>query len=138
MPSIINGIGRVPSIIVFKRTRKMAKGNPKDTRKYDSIRIRTTSLKGLVCYMHGKTLALIKKGLEDGSRRNIEKAQNLIFQLELAVNKNEDASKVLADLYAYCYYLLERTDPQSIIVAKKILETLSETFSQLSKTKTKT
>ena len=115
----------------------MAKGNSKDTRKYDSIRIRTTSLKGLVCYMHGKTLALIKKGLEDGSRRDIEKAQNLIFQLELAVNKNEDASKVLADLYAYCYYLLEKTDPQSIIVAKKILETLSETFSQLSKTKIK-
>ena len=114
----------------------MAAGNSRDTREYDNIRIRTTSLKGLVCYMHGKTLALIKKGMEEGSRRDIEKAQNLIFQLELAVNKNEDASKVLADLYAYCYYLLERTDPHSVVVAKKIIETLAGTFNRLSKAKT--
>jgi flagellin-specific chaperone FliS len=85
--------------------------------------------------MHGKTLSHIKKGIEEGSRRDIEKAQNLVFQLELAVNKNEDASKVLADLYAYCYYLLENTDPQSMLIAKKILETLSNTFNQLAKQK---
>jgi flagellin-specific chaperone FliS len=82
--------------------------------------------------MHGKTLSHIKKGIEEGSRRDIEKAQNLIFQLELAVNKDEDASKVLSELYAYCYYLLEKTDPQSILTAKKILKTLSDTFNQLS------
>ncbi|MDR0330806.1 MAG: flagellar protein FliS [Chitinispirillales bacterium] len=109
---------------------------PTDTvAQYDVTRIRTTSLKGLVCLLHDRTLSFIKKGLEEGNRREIEKAQNLIFQLELAVNKNEDASTVLADLYAYCYYLLEKTDTQSVIVARKIIETLSEAFGQLAKYK---
>lgn len=99
--------------------------------KYEAMRIATTSLKGLVCLLHERTLVLIKKGLEDGDKRDIERAQNLIFQLELAVDREEDASRVLADLYAYCYYLLERPDPPSVTVAKKILETLSEEFKRL-------
>jgi len=99
--------------------------------KYEAMRIATTSLKGLVCLLHERTLVLIKKGLEGGDRRDIERAQNLIFQLELAVDREEDASRVLADLYAYCYYLLERPDPPSVTVAKKILETLSEEFNRL-------
>jgi flagellin-specific chaperone FliS len=111
----------------------MSAENTKKTQMYDTTRIKTISLKGLVCYMHGKTLHLIKKGMEEGNRRDIEKAQNLIFQLELAVNKDEDASKVLADLYAYCYYLLEKTDPHSMIVARKILESLASAFNQLAK-----
>jgi flagellin-specific chaperone FliS len=106
-------------------------------RLYEDQQIKTSSLKGLICFMHDQTLALIKKGIEDGSRRDIEKAQNLIFQLELAVNKDEDASKVLADLYTYCYYLLEKTDPQSVLAAKKILETLAGAFNQLAKSKLK-
>jgi flagellin-specific chaperone FliS len=99
--------------------------------KYEAMRIATTSLKGLVCLLHERTLVLIKKGLEDGDRRDMERAQNLIFQLELAVDRDEDASKVLADLYAYCYYLLEMPSPQSVTVAKRILETLSEEFNRL-------
>jgi flagellin-specific chaperone FliS len=85
--------------------------------------------------MHGKTVSLIKKGMEGGTRRDIEKAQNMIFLLELAINKNEDASKILANLYAYCYYLLEKTDTQGILTARRIMETLSNTFNQLSKQK---
>lgn len=104
-----------------------------DVAKYDSMRINTTSLKGLVCLLHDRTLMLIRRGLEDGDRRDIERAQNLIFQLELAVDREEDASQVLADLYAYCYYLLERPDTQSVTVARKILETLSEAFNGLAK-----
>jgi len=107
----------------------------KNTRMYDSIRVRTTSLKGLVCFIHGQALALMRKGMEEGSQRDINKAQNLIFQLELAVNRNEDASRVLANLYAYCYYLLENRDPQSIIAARRIIETLAGTFYQLAKQK---
>ena len=113
----------------------MPSAKAKKVRDYENLKVRTTSLKGLICFMHDQTVTLIQKGIEDGSRRNIEKAQNLIFQLELAVNKNEDASIVLADLYTYCYYLLEQTDPQSILTARKILETLAETFNQLAKTK---
>jgi flagellin-specific chaperone FliS len=113
----------------------MPTNTSKTARHYENIRVKTTSLKGLICYMHGQTLALLKKGIEEGGKRDIERAQNLIFQLELAVNKNEDASKMLADLYAYCYYLLEKNDPQNIIVAKKILETLSDAFHQLLKQK---
>jgi len=109
----------------------------KTARLYENQKVRTTSFKGLICFMHDQTLMLIKKGIEDGSRRDIEKAQNLIFQLELAVSKDEDASKVLADLYTYCYYLLEKTDPQSILVARKIMETLGDAFNQLAKAKIK-
>jgi len=100
--------------------------------KYEAMRIATTSLKGLVCLLHERALVLIKKGLEGGGDgRDLERAQNLIFQLELAVDREEDASRVLADLYAYCYYLLEMPDPRSVTVAKKILETLSEEFRRL-------
>jgi len=102
-------------------------------RKYEDQKVRTTSLKGLICFLHDQTLAFIKKGIEEGSRREIEKAQNLIFQLELAVNRDEDASKVLADLYTYCYYLLEKTDPHGIIVARRIIETLADAFNQSAK-----
>jgi len=98
---------------------------------YETLRIKTTSLKGLVCLLHDRTLLLIKKGMEEGSKRDIERAQNLIFQLELAVDRDEDASHVLADLYAYCYYLLERTDAQSVTAARKIIETLSGAFNAL-------
>jgi flagellin-specific chaperone FliS len=99
--------------------------------RYDATRINTTSLKGLVCLLHQRTLVLIRRGLEGGDGRDIERAQNLIFQLELAVDREEDASRVLADLYAYCYYLLELPDPRSVTVARRILETLSEAFSGL-------
>ena len=103
--------------------------------RYDTLRIRTSSAKSLICYIHAKAASLIKKGMEETSRRDIEKAQNLIFLLELAVNKTEDASKVLANLYAYCYYSLEKADRPGIIAAKKIMETLSNTFNQLAKRK---
>lgn len=104
---------------------------------YENLRVKTTSFKGLICFMHDQALLLIKKSIEDGNRRHIEKAQNLIFQLELAVYKNTEASKVLADLYTYCYYLLEQTDPQSILVARRIIETLADTFNQLAQVKKK-
>ncbi|MCL2184191.1 MAG: flagellar protein FliS [Chitinispirillia bacterium] len=106
-------------------------------RQYENQKVRTTSFRGLICFMHDQALLFIIKGIEDGSRRELEKAQNLIFQLELAVNKSEDASIVLADLYTYCYYLLEQTDPQSILTAKKVMETLAATFNQLAKVKQK-
>ena len=105
----------------------------RNIRRYDNLRIRTSSPKGLICFMHGKVLSLIKRGMETGARRDIEKAQNLIFLLELAVNKKEDASRVLANLYAYCYYLLEKADTQGIITARKIMETLSGAFNLLAK-----
>ncbi|MCL2218263.1 MAG: flagellar protein FliS [Chitinispirillia bacterium] len=109
---------------------------PNVARLYENMKVKTTSFKGLICFMHEQTLAYIRKGIEDGSRKDIEKAQNLIFQLELSVTKDRDAaSKVLADLYTYCYYLLEKTDPQSIFVANKILETLASAFNQMARPK---
>ena len=115
---------------------KQADRQAKDMLLYDRMRVRTTSRKGLVCYMHEQALVFIKKGAEGiGNRREIEKAQNLIFQLELALNKDEDASRILADLYAYCYYLLEKTDTQSLVTAKKILETIAGAFNMLAKQK---
>jgi flagellin-specific chaperone FliS len=99
--------------------------------RYDATRINTTSLKGLVCLLHQRALVLIRRGLESGGWRDVERAQNLIFQLELAVDREEDASRVLADLYAYCYYLLERPDPRSVTVARRILEALAEAFNGL-------
>lgn len=113
----------------------MAGNNNKNVREYDSIRVKTSSLKGLICFMHSRMLSLIKSGIEEGSRRDIERAQNLVFLLELAVTKNEDASKVLADLYAYSYYLLEKADAHSMVIARKILETLSGTFDALARQK---
>jgi flagellin-specific chaperone FliS len=99
--------------------------------RYDATRINTTSLKGLVCLLHQRAIVLIRRWLEGSGGRDIERAQNLLFQLELAVDREENASRVLADLYAYCYYLLERPDPRSVTVARKILETLAEAFNGL-------
>jgi flagellin-specific chaperone FliS len=100
---------------------------------YNEMQVQTSGLKSLVCLMHRKTLSLIRKGIEEGSRRDIEKAQNLIFQLELALDRNEKTSELLAELYAYCYYLLESGNTHSIIVARKILETLGGAFGALAK-----
>jgi len=103
----------------------------KTAQRYDEMQVQTSGLKSLVCLMHRKTLSLIRKGVEEGSRRDIEKAQNLIFQLELALDRNEKTSELLAELYAYCYYLLESGNTKSIMVARKILETLSGAFGTL-------
>jgi len=103
--------------------------------RYGSMQILTSPLRWLICFMHRKALALIKHGIEEGCRRDLEKAQNLIFQLELALDKTDENSKVLAELYACCYYLLEGTEPQNVIAARKIIESLDDTFSQLAKTR---
>ena len=99
--------------------------------RYGNMQILTSPLKWLICYMHRKALALIKNGIEEGCRRDLEKAQNLIFQLELALDKTDENSKTLAELYACCYYLLEEAEPQNIIAARKILEILDEAFCKL-------
>ncbi|MDR0307342.1 MAG: hypothetical protein LBI42_10975 [Chitinispirillales bacterium] len=99
--------------------------------RYSSMQILTSPLKRLICFMHRKAYSLIKSGIEEGSKRDLEKAQNLIFQLELALDKTDENSKVLAELYACCYYLLEGAEPRNIIAARKIIETLDETFNQL-------
>jgi len=103
--------------------------------RYGDMQILTSTLKWLVCFMHRKALSLIKSGIEEDSKRDLEKAQNLIFQLELALDKTDENSKTLAELYACCYYMLEGTDPKNIIAARKILETLDETFNNLAKSK---
>ena len=103
--------------------------------RYGDMQILTSTVKWLVCFMHRKAVSLIKSGIEEDSKRDIEKAQNLIFQLELALDKTDENSKILAELYACCYYLLEGSDPQNIIAARKILESLEETFSSLAKIK---
>jgi len=105
----------------------------KTAQRYDETQVQTSGIKGLICLMHRKTLSLIRKGIEEGSRRDIEKAQNLVFQLELALDRNEKTSELLAELYAYCYYLLESGNTQSIMVARKILETLSGAFGALAR-----
>jgi len=103
--------------------------------RYGDMQILTSTIKWLVCFMHRKAVRLIKSGIEEDSKRDLEKAQNLIFQLELALDKTDENSKILAELYACCYYLLEGTDPQNVITARKILETLDETFSALARNK---
>ncbi len=103
-------------------------------RYYGRMQIQTAGLKRLICLLHEKSLMYIQRGLLQGSKGDIAKAQNIIYQLELAVKRKDDLSDVLAELYTYCYDLLESSDPQKVENSRQIIEILSSSFQKLYRT----
>lgn len=98
---------------------------------YSSMRIQTAGLQKLICLIHEKSLFYLKKGLTEGKKSDFEKAQNLIFQLELSVDRKDDLSNLLAELYAHCYHLLETCRKADVNQAQRLIEDLHSTFEQL-------
>ncbi|MFP4162509.1 MAG: hypothetical protein ACLFQB_01390 [Chitinispirillaceae bacterium] len=98
---------------------------------YSNMQIQTTGLKKLICLIHEKTIFYIKKGMDEGQRRDLEKAQNLIYQLEIAIDRKDDYSDLLAEIYSYCYHLIETHQLDNINQAKELMEILCSTFDRL-------
>ncbi|MFP4013997.1 MAG: flagellar protein FliS [Chitinispirillaceae bacterium] len=98
---------------------------------YSHMRIQTAGLQKLICMIHEKSLFYIRKGLSEGKKSDLERAQNLIYQLELAIDRKDDCSSLLAQLYAHCYHLLDTCRKADIDQARILMEELRGAFEQL-------
>ena len=106
---------------------------PDIANQYARMQIATSAGPKIVCMLHQRCVTLIQQSLSSTapSRPVLDKAQNILAQLERALNVNDDLSQSLFYLYDFCYCSLEKTDPGSHQFVSRIMATLRDTFDQL-------
>ena len=111
--------------------------SPSETaRKYASMQIQTASNSRVICMLHAKCISLIQKASEiqndqSGRRLLLDRAQNILAELERVLVVDDDLSQGLFYLYDYCYCLLENSEKDSYRQAISILSLLRDTFNTL-------
>jgi len=102
---------------------------------YAKVRIETAPHKTAIYILHEKCLHLVSKAFfyADARRANLDRAQNILVQLQsaLAAGRDDPVSQGLFFTYDYCYRLLERGDVADIRNARLLLERLCTTFRTL-------
>jgi flagellin-specific chaperone FliS len=103
------------------------------TQEYESIRIGTAPKRKAICMLHERVRSLIHRYTSEPEkdRRLLDKAQNIIAQLQSALIVTDDVSYTLFYLYDYCYLQLENDDRGSIVNAYSIITELADSFHSL-------
>lgn len=102
---------------------------------YRQMQIGTASHSKAICMLHQRCMQLIELGRRNPGeqRENLDKAQNILAQLQRVLDKNDEVSESLFLLYDYCYALLERGAPNECRNALTIIRHLTFTFRALSR-----
>jgi flagellin-specific chaperone FliS len=97
---------------------------------YGRLRIETSSAKNSIYLLHEKAVHLLSRALyfTDGRRAALDRVQNIVTQLQLALIVDDPVGKGLFFIYGRCYRLLEHDDWQSMLSAHKLLSPLKDTF----------
>ncbi len=103
---------------------------------YSSMQVHTASNPANICMLHTRCIFFVKQALIDNQpnyRSFLDKAQNIIAELEHALIIDDNLSRSLFYIYDYCYILLEQNDPEKIRNALILLTLLRDTFTELVK-----
>ncbi|MBD3420841.1 MAG: hypothetical protein GF398_12045 [Chitinivibrionales bacterium] len=112
----------------------MLKANRADVaRYYTTMQIQTASRAKAVCMLHERCMHFIALGEQeqDKQRQYLDKAQNIIAQLQAALIVDDHVSRSLLFLYDFCYMLLEKGGNNEIDSARELFATLTATFNTL-------
>ena len=105
-------------------------------RKYASMQIQTASNSRVICMLHEKCVNLIQKVVETDSpadRLLLDRAQNILAELERVLVIDDDLSQGLFYLYDYCYCLLEKDSKdeyRNAVSIMSLLRILSTAFTK--------
>jgi flagellin-specific chaperone FliS len=100
---------------------------------YFRTQIETSSKSKAICLLHGRCMFFLLKtnGRVHEKKFFLNKVQNILTQLQLALKINDPISQGLFYLYDYCYLSLERGNDRDIANTLDILGILHDTFRKL-------
>lgn len=102
--------------------------------RYFVLQAKTASGPKKVCMLHERCVELLMMArLETDKRRReyLDKAQNILFQLQSSLIIDDSVSQGLFYLYDYSYISLEKGDMSSIVKALVVMTKLKDTFQDL-------
>ena len=107
---------------------------------YKTMQIETASDHKQLVMLHDKLFTLTRNAIilgKDGRRERLDKAQNIIAQLQIALklNREDELTHSVFLLYDYIYVNLEGSDVTKYREALKVIEVLKDSFSELLKRK---
>jgi flagellin-specific chaperone FliS len=103
---------------------------------YRRMQIQTASHAKSICMLHERCMHLIGRAGGRGAERRplLDKAQNILAQLQSSLRMDDRTSQSLFLLYDYCYVLLERGEKEERDNAQEILTVLKNSFNRLYRT----
>jgi flagellar biosynthetic protein FliS len=117
---------------------RMSPSSAEAARHYAQFQIQTASHPKRICMLHARCVELAAMAEEEDApakrRMLLDKAQNILFQLQAVLQTDDTVSKSLYYLYDYCYVLLGRGETAACVQARQILTELRDTFEQLLRT----
>ena len=103
---------------------------------YSRIQVQTATHARVICMLHEKCEQLIRQAIsgdDPGNRLQLDRAQNIIVQLERSLTDVDQVSRSLYLLYDYCYCSLESGDSSDCRKALQVIAALRDTFNLLNK-----
>ena len=102
------------------------------TARYKSLQISTASQSKVIVMLHDRAVFLMSKSLLDRppDRLVLDKAQNILVQLQIALKMEDEVSKGLNYIYVYCYDLLEVGSPEGIEICKELITPIKDAFQE--------
>ncbi len=105
---------------------------------YHKMQVETASNRKQIAMMHQKTVLLVRDAIigdKKARREKLDKAQNILSQLQAALKLDSDDEVIesLFLLYDYVYVQLEKDDVAGWRDALKVISVLSDTFNELLK-----
>ncbi len=107
---------------------------PEVANHYTVMQIDTASRQKKLVLLHEKCAWFIIKAMTEtgfDKRTYLNKAQNILAQLQAAICINDNVSESLFYLYDYVYVLLERNDDEDNNKALDVISVLRDTFKEL-------
>ena len=116
----------------------MSPSSAEAARHYAQLQIKTASHPKRICMLHARCaeLTLVAEAEETMEKRRLvlDKAQNILAQLQAVLQVDDTVSRSLFYLYDYCYVLLGRGEASDCAQARHIIVILRDTFEQLFRT----
>ncbi|MBD3316322.1 MAG: hypothetical protein GF344_11090 [Chitinivibrionales bacterium] len=115
----------------------MNRSSPQEVAEYyNRLKVETAPLSKKIVMLHDRCVEqiLIARDQTGDARRSLlDKAQNILSQLQSALRLNDDIAHGLFYLYDYCYAMLESGDAAQLSNSLAILIVLRDTFRSLAK-----
>ena len=97
---------------------------------YTKMKVETAPRRRIIYLLHEKCVYEVQKALRfpDVRRRHLDRAQNILSQLQLSLVVDDTVSESIFYLYDYCYSRLEVGAAADMMDALAILRPLKDTF----------
>jgi len=108
---------------------------------YQKMQVDTASNQKQIVMLHDKLFTLVRDSIIHGKekrRERLDKAQNILVQLQIALKANQSEDEVIQSLfllYDYVYVRLDKDDIAGHREGLKVIEIIRETFTEQYKRK---